>query len=79
MVIEGVDGPIVQIGSGLVQRRGRNAGGQHEPHVHRQVLCGLQHILDAVGPHNVGDLMGVRHHCGGSVRQDGLHELRGAD
>ena len=79
MVIEAVDGPIVQNGPGLVQRRGGDAGGQHEPHVYRQVLCGLQHILDAIGAHDVSDLVGIRYHRGGSVRQDGLHELRGAD
>ncbi len=34
MVIEAVNGPVVQVGAGLVQRRGRHAGGQHESHVH---------------------------------------------
>ena len=79
MVIEAVDGPVVQNGAGFVQRRGRDAGGQHEPHVHRQVFRGLEHVLDAVGAHDVGDLVGVRHHGGGAVGQDGLHKLRGAD
>ena len=78
MVIEGVDGPIVQIGSGLVQGRGRNAGGQHEPHVHRQVLGGLEHILDAIGAHDVGDLVGVGDDGGGAVGQHGLGKLLGA-
>ena len=55
--------------AGLVQRRGGNAGGQHEPHVHRQALRGLKHIRNTVGPHDVGNLMGVRHNCGGSVGQ----------
>lgn len=35
IVIEHVDGPVVQRGSGFVHRRGRDAGGQHEPHIHR--------------------------------------------
>ena len=77
MVIEGVDGTVIQIGAGLVQRRGGDAGGQHEAHVHRQVLCGLQHILDAVGTHDVGDLMGVGDDGGGAVGQHRLGKLRG--
>ena len=79
MVVEGVDGPVVQHGAGLVQRRGRHAGGQHEPHVHRQVLRGLEHVLDAVGAHDVGDLVGVGDDGGGAVGQHGLHELLGGD
>ena len=79
MVVEGVDGPVVQHGAGLVQRRGRHAGGQHEPHVHRQVLRGLEHVLDAVGAHDVGDLMGIGDDGGGAVGQHGLHELLGGD
>ena len=78
MVIEGVDGPIVQIGSGLVQGRGRNAGGQHEPHVHRQVLGGLEHILDAIGAHDVGNFVGIGDDGGGAVGQHGLGKLLGA-
>ena len=79
MVIEAVDGAVVQIGAGLVQRRGRHAGGQHEPHVHRQILRGLQHVLDAVGAHDVGDLVGVGDHGGGAVGQHRLGELHRAD
>ena len=77
VVVEGVDGAVVQIGAGLIQRRGRYAGGQHEAHVHRQILRGLQHVLDAVGAHDVGDLVGIGDDRGGAVGQHGLGKLRG--
>ena len=79
VVIEGVDGPVVQGRAGLVQGRGRHTGGQHKPHVHRQALRGLEHVLDAVGTHDVCDLMGVGDDGGGAVGQHGLHELLGRD
>ena len=79
VVVEGVQAAVVQNGAGFVQRRGRHAGGQHEPHVHRQVLRGLEHVFDAVGAHDVGDLVGVRHHGGGAVGQHRLYELLGTD
>ena len=79
VVIEAVNGPVVQNGAGFIQRGGRNAGGQHEPHVYRQILRGLKHIFDAVGSHDVGDFVGIGHNGGGAVGQDGLHEFCGAD
>ena len=79
MVIEGVDGPVVQIGAGLVHGGGGHAGGQHETHVHRQVLRGLQHILNAVGAHDIGDLVGVGNDSGGTVGQYRAGKLTGAD
>ena len=78
MVIEGVDGPVVQIGTGLVHGRGGHAGGQHEPHIHRQILGGLQHVLNAVGAHDVGDLVGVGDDGGGAVGQHRTGEFAGA-
>ena len=79
MVIEAVNGPVVQNGTGFIQRGGRNAGGQHEPHVYRQILRGLKHIFDAVGAHDVGDFVRIGHNGSGAVGQDGLHEFCGAD
>ena len=79
MVIEAVDGTVVQVGTGLVQRRGRYAGGQHKAHVHGQVLGGLEHIFDAIGAHDVGDLVGVGDDSGGAVGQHRLGKLRGTD
>ena len=35
VVVEGVQTPVVQYRAGLVQRRGRHTGGQHETHIHR--------------------------------------------
>ena len=78
MVIEGVDGPVIQNGAGLVQGRGGHAGGEHEAHVHRQILRSLEHVFDAVGAHDVGDLVGIGDDSGGAVGQDRLGKLRGA-
>ncbi len=79
VVIEGVDGPVVQHRAALVHGSGGNAGGQHEAHVHGQALGGLEHILDAVGSHDVGDLVGVGDDGGGAVGQHRLDELTGGD
>ena len=79
MVIEGVDGPVVQIGAGLVHGRGGHAGGQHKADIHRQVLRGLQHVFNAVGAHNIGDLVGIGNHSGGAVGQYRAGKLTGAD
>ena len=79
MVVEGVDGPVVQHRAALVHGGGGDAGGQHEAHVHRQILGGLEHVLDAVGPHDVGDLVGVGDDGGGAVGQDGPDKLLGGD
>ena len=79
MIIEGVDSPVIQHSAGLVQRRCRHAGGQHKPHVYRQVFRGLEHILNAVGAHDVGDLMGIGDDSGGTMGENSLGKLRGAD
>ena len=79
VVIEAVNGPVVQNGAGFVQRGGGNAGGQHEPHVYRKILRGLKHIFDAVGAHDVGNFVRIGHNGSGAVGQDGLHELCGTD
>ena len=79
MVVEGVDGPVVQDGAGFVHGRGRHAGGQHEAHIDGQALRGLEHIVDAVGAHNVGDFMGIGDDGGGAVGQQGLGQLLGGD
>ncbi len=77
MVIERIDRPVIQRGSGLVQRRGGHAGGQHKPHVHRKPFRGLEHEFNAVGAHHVGDLMGVGDNGSGSVGQDRPGKLTG--
>ncbi len=79
MIVEGVQTAVVQHRAGLIQGGGRDAGGQHKPHVHRQVFRGLEHILDAVGSHDVGDLMGIGDHGGGAVGENRLHKLPGGD
>ena len=79
MIVEAVDGTIVQIGAGLVQGRGRYAGGEHETHIYRQILGGLQHVLNAVRAHDIGDLVGVSDHGGGAVSQNSLGKLLGVD
>ena len=79
MLIEGVDGPVVQYSPGLIQGRGRDAGGQHKPHIHRQALGGLEHVVDAVGAHDVGNFMGICDNGGGAVGQHCTGKLPGAD
>ena len=59
IVVERIDGAIIKIRAALVHRRRRDAGRQHEPHVDGQPLGSLEHIVNAVGAHDVGDLMGV--------------------
>ena len=75
VVIERVDGTVVQVRAGFIHRRGRDAGRQHEPHVDRQTLGGLEHVVDAVGAHDVRDLMGVGDDRGRAVRQRRADEL----
>ena len=79
VLVEGVNGPVVQHRAGLIQGRGRDAGGQHKPHIHRQALGGLEHVIDAVGAHDVGNLMGVRDDGGGAVGQHRPGKLPGTD
>ena len=59
IVVERVNRPVVQVCARLVHRRCRNARGKHEPHVDRQSFGRLEHVVDAVGAHDVGDFMGV--------------------
>ena len=75
VVIERVDGTVVQVRAGFIHRRGRDAGRQHEPHVDRQALGCLEHVVDAVGAHDVRDLMGVGDDRGRAVRQRRADEL----
>ena len=75
VVIERVDGTVVQVRAGFIHRRGRDAGRQHKPHVDRQALGGLEHVVDAVGAHDVRDLMGVGDDRGRAVRQRRADEL----
>ena len=59
IVVERVDGPVIEVRAALVHRRRRHAGRQHEPHVDRQPFRRLEHIVDAVRAHDVGDLVRV--------------------
>ena len=79
MGVEAVDGAVVQLRTGLIQWRGGNAAWQHKEYVHRQIFRGLEHIFDAVGTHDVGDLVGVCDHGGRPVGHDGLGKFAGAD
>ena len=75
VLVEAVDGAVVKVRAALVERGGGHAARQHEAHVERQVLGGLQHILDTVGAHDVGDLVRVGDNSRGTVRKNGLGEL----
>ena len=74
---EAVDIPIVQIGTGLIQRGSGNTGGNHEHGVHRQTLRGGKHIVDSVCTHDIGDLVGVGNDRGGAVGDDGADKFAG--
>ena len=78
MIVEAVNGAVVEVGARLIHGGSRDAGGQHKAHIHRQVLRGLQHVLNAVGAHDVGDLMGIGNDGGGAVGENCLGELLGA-
>ena len=79
IVIEAVDGAVVEVRARLVERRGWHTARQHEAHVDGQILRRLNHILDAVGSHDVRDLVRVGDDRRRAVRQDGLGKLPGAD
>ena len=79
VVEKAVDIPVVQIRAAFVQRRRRNAGGDHKLGVHRQPFRGAEHIVDAVGAHDVGDLVGVGDNGGGAVGDDCPGKLRGGN
>ena len=78
MLVEAVDGAVIKVRTALVERGGGHAARQHEAHVERQVLGGLQHILDTVGAHDVGDLVRVGDNGRGAVRKNGLGKFLGA-
>ena len=64
-----VDIPIIQVGATFIQGGGGHAGGDHKPYIHRQIFCGGKHIVDAVGAHDIGDLMGIGDDGGSAVGQ----------
>ena len=79
MLKEAVDIPVVQIGAALVHGGRGNTGGDHKTHIHRKILRSGQHIINAVGAHDVGDLMGIGNHRGGAVGNHRPGKLRRAD
>ena len=62
--------------AGLVKRRGRHAARQHDEHLQRKPLRRLKHILHAVRPHHIGDLVRVGHDRAGPLGQHDTGELR---
>lgn len=78
MLKETVDVPVVQVGAAFVHGGGGDAGGHHEHRVHGQVLGGGKHIVNAVGAHDIGDLVGVGDDRGGAVGNDGPDKFAGA-
>ena len=79
VLVEGVDGAVIEHRAGFIQRRCRYTAWQHEPHVHREVFRGLEHEVDAVNAHDVGNLMGIGDHGGGAVGQERPAQLRRRD
>ena len=62
---------------GGLQGRGRDAGRQHEEKIQGQPGAGGEHVVQADGAPDVGDLMGVRHHRGGPQGQQGPGQFPG--
>jgi len=79
IVVVGVDRAVVEIRAGLVHGRRGHAGREHEAHVDGQTLGRLEHVVDAVGAHDVRDLMRVGDDGGGAVRQHRARELPRGD
>ena len=70
VVIQVIDGLIIQRAAAFIQRRGGHAAGQHKVDIHRQALGGLQHIADAIHSHDIGDLVRIGDDSGGAVADD---------
>ena len=79
IVVERIDGAIIKIRAALVHRRRRDAGRQHEPHIDRQALGHLEHIINAVGAHDVGDLVRIGDDGGRPVDERRLRKLARRD
>ena len=67
----------VEHGPSGLQGGGGDAGGQHEKEIEGQPPAGGQQVVQARRAPDVGDFMGVRHHRGGSQRQQGPGQLPG--
>ena len=76
VVKEAVDVPVVQIRAAFIQRRRRDAGGNHEVRVQGQPFRGAEHVVDAVGSHDIGDFVGIGDDGGGAVGDDGPGKFR---
>ena len=79
MLVERVDRAVIEHRAGFVERRCGHAGGEHEAHVNGQIFRRLQHILDAVGAHDIGDLVRVGDDGRGAVRNDGVGKFLGGN
>ena len=77
VLVERVDRAVVEHRAGFIERRRGHAGGEHEAHVDGKILRRLQHILNTVGAHNVGDLVRVGDHGRGAVRNDSVGKFLG--
>ena len=79
VLVERVDRAVIEHRTGFVERRCGHAGGEHEAHVNGQIFRRLQHILDAVGAHDIGDLVRVGDDGRGAVRNDGVGKFLGGN
>ena len=77
VLVEGVDRAVIEHCAGFIERRRGHAGGEHETHVDGKILRRLQHILNTVGAHNVGDLVRVGDNGRGAVRNDSVGKFLG--
>ena len=79
VIVERVDRAVIEHRAGFVERRRGHAGGEHKAHVDGQVFRRLQHILDAVSAHDVGNLVRVGDDGRGAVRNDGVGKFLGGN
>ena len=76
MVVQFVNGKIIEVGAAFVHFRTGHAARQHKSYVDGQVFGGFQHIANAVHAHNVGNFVRVGHDGGGAVPNDRFGKFR---
>ena len=79
VLVQRVDGEIVQTAAALVHRGGRHTARQHKVNINGQVLGCLQHIADTVYPHDIGDLVWIGDDGGGTVPHHSAGKFGGGD
>ena len=69
MFVETINRSVIERCTRLVKRSRRNARWKHKTHIYRKPFGSLNHILNAVCPHHICNLMRIRYHRGRSMRK----------